>query len=88
MNDFNIFGIGGMIFLLLIIALGVIVIVSSMKVWQTKLKSTNEQSYQKLSEDMIELQKQSNLHQENINQQLTQMNSRLKEVSRFLKEVE
>lgn len=59
MMDVNtIFGLAGMGFTLLLIALVVVIIVALIKVWQTKVKTSKEGGYQKQIAEAIQMQRE------------------------------
>lgn len=87
-NQETIFGLAGMGFVILIIALVVVVVVSLMKVWQTKMKTTNEEVYQNQAAEVIEIQKESARLNEQLATELTEIKTRLASIERILKEVE
>lgn len=82
------FGLAGMGFAILLVALLVVIIVQLMKVWQTKIQTKNEESYYKIATDAIEVQKKSVLQQENLDAELREVKERLASIEKILKEVE
>lgn len=75
-------------FAILFLALIVVVIVSLIKVGQTKIKSEKEAVYQKLASDAIEAQKETARLNEKLVDEMTEIKNRLTSIEKILKEVE
>ncbi len=88
MNEDTTFGLAGMAFAILLIALAVVLIVHWMKVWQTKIQTAKEEGYQKLATDAVELQKATAQQQKEITEEMKELNKRLSSIEQILKEVE
>lgn len=88
MHSHLVTSIAGMGFVILILALIVVVIVSLIRVWQTKVQTTKEELYQKLALDATEAQKENVRQQEKLIEELTEVKERLASIERILKEVE
>ncbi|MDA3129427.1 hypothetical protein ACFPTR_03790 [Aliibacillus thermotolerans] len=88
MQEETIYGLAGMGFAILLIALGVVMIVSLTKVWQTKIKTTKEEVYQKQAAEAIEAQKESARLNEKLATEMAEMKERITSIEKILKEVE
>lgn len=88
MNQETIFGLAGMAFVILLIALIVVVVVSLTKVWQTKIKTTKEKMYQELAAEALKAQKQTADLNEKLVTDISEVKDRLTSIERILKEVE
>lgn len=88
MNEDTIFGLAGMGFALLIIAFVVVIIVSLMKVWRTKIQTAKEEVYQKLAADAIQAQEESAEQQKFLATEMADVKERLASIEKILKEVE
>ncbi|EKN68675.1 hypothetical protein BAZO_03430 [Schinkia azotoformans LMG 9581] len=85
MNGETIFGLAGMGFIILILALAVLFIVPIAK---TATKSQNEEVFRKQAADAIEAQKATTLLNEKLATEMTEIKERLISIERILKEVE
>lgn len=88
MNSETTFGLAGMGFIVLIGVLVVVIIVSLIKTWQTKIQSTKETAYQEIAEELIDANQNTIKHQKKILQDLQDLNHRVKNVEKILREVE
>ncbi len=85
MHEETIFGLAGMAFAIILIALFV---VSFTKIWQTKIKTAKEEIYQRLAADAVDAQKESARLNDKLSTELTEIKERLASIERILKEVE
>ncbi|WP_200411587.1 hypothetical protein [Virgibacillus salexigens] len=88
MDSETMFGLAGMLFVVLIIGLAVVLLVSLTKVWQTKIQTSKEEVYQNLAAEVIEVQKASNAHQEKISTDMEEVKAKVVSMEKMLKEVE
>lgn len=87
MNE-EVMHVAGMVFVILLLSLGVIIIVSYFKVWQTKIKTVKEELYQKQAAEAIEVQKKTASLNEKLVQEVAEVKERLAAIEKVLKEVE
>jgi hypothetical protein len=80
-----VFGIG---FIILIAALVVIIGIFLIKVWQTKIITGKDISYQQLAKDAVEAQEQISKDQKNITKDVSEILTRISSIEKTLKEVE
>ena len=85
MSEEIIYGVAGMIFVIIIIV-GIIFAVT--KITEAKLKNDKSVKYEKLASDAIDLQKETTLLNKQISADLTEVKERLTSIKRILKEVE
>lgn len=85
MDEGTIFGLAGMVFVILIITLVVMFVVPIAK---AKIKTEKEEVYQKQAADAIQAQKESARQQEKLATEMTEVKERLTSIERILKEVE
>jgi uncharacterized protein YlxW (UPF0749 family) len=78
----------GVFYSLTVLVLITIIIVYLLKIWQTKIQAGKEQTYQKMSEELLALQRDTSEHQKKILQELQDLNNRMKNVEKILREVE
>jgi uncharacterized protein YlxW (UPF0749 family) len=78
----------GVFYSLTVLILTTIIIVYLLKIWQTKIQAGKEQAYQKMSEELLALQRNTSEHQKQILQELQNLNDRMKHVEKILREVE
>lgn len=83
-----IINIAGMGFVFLLLALFVVIVISLIKVWRTKIETTKEEMYKKLAIDAAEVQKETARQQEKLLEELADIKERLATIERILKEVE
>lgn len=83
-----IFNIAGMWFVFLLLALFVVIVISLIKVWRTKIETPKEEMYKKLAIDAAEVQKETARQQEKLLEELADIKERLATIERILKEVE
>lgn len=83
-----IFNITGMWFVFLLLALFVVIVISLIKVWRTKIETPEEEMYKKLAIDAAEVQKETARQQEKLLEELADIKERLATIERILKEVE
>lgn len=88
MDTDSMFGLAGMGFALLLVALLVVIIVALMKVWQTKIQSSKEDGYQQLATESIGIQKETAQLNQKLSVELTEVKTRLASIEKILKEVE
>lgn len=88
MNHDTMVDLAGMAFVVLIAALIVVIIVYLIKTWQTKIQSTKDEAYQKILEDLFALQEDTIRHQAVLLAEFQDMNNRIKNVEKILREVE
>lgn len=88
MNSETVFGLAGMAFIVLIGVLVAVIIVSLIKTWQTKIQSTKETAYQQIAEELLDSKQNTIKHQTRILQELQDLNHRVKNVEKILREVE
>ncbi|MBO8164245.1 MAG: hypothetical protein H0Z34_11090 [Brevibacillus sp.] len=75
-------------FVILILSLAVVIIVTLIKTWQTKMQSGKEKVYQQLAEEAIELQKQTVENQKKLAEELHELKKRVASIEKILREVE
>lgn len=75
-------------FALTVMGFAVIIIVYLIRTWQIKIQAGKEQAYQKMSEELLALQRDTSEHQKQILQELQDLNNRMKNVEKILREVE
>jgi cytochrome oxidase assembly protein ShyY1 len=75
-------------FALTVMGFAVIIIVYLIRTWQIKIQAGKEQAYQKMSEELLALQQDTVEHQKQILQELQDLNNRMKNVEKILREVE
>jgi cytochrome oxidase assembly protein ShyY1 len=75
-------------FALTVMGFAVIIIVYLIRTWQIKIQAGKEQAYQKMSEELLALQRDTVEHQKQILQELQDLNNRMKNVEKILREVE
>lgn len=78
----------GVFYSLTVLVLITIIIVYLIKTWQVKIQAGKEQVYQKMSEELLALQRDTSEHQKKILQELQELNYRMKNVEKILREVE
>jgi cytochrome oxidase assembly protein ShyY1 len=78
----------GAFYSLTVLTLATIIIVYMLKTWQIKIQAGKEQAYQKMSEELLALQRNTSEHQKQILQELQDLNNRMKNVEKILREVE
>ena len=83
-----IINIAGMGFVFLLLALFVVIVISLIKVWRTKIETTKEEMYKKLAIDAAEVQTETARQQEKLLEELADIKERLATIERILKEVE
>lgn len=88
MNEVTIHSLAGMGFVILVLALIVVVIIGLIKVWQTKIKTSQEEVYQRLAQDAITAQEDTARLNEKLVTELSEMKERIISIERMLKEVE
>lgn len=88
MNEQTMYGLAGMAFVIILIALAVVLIIGLMKVWQTKIKTTKEDVYQKQAAESLQTQKDSVHQQEMLTKEMSDIKIRLGSIEKILKEVE
>lgn len=88
----EIFGIGGMVFVLIILSLIVVVISQVLKFYRAKITSTVEiardEAYRKLAEEAISVQQKIAEDQQRIIKNLSEMKERINAMDKMLREVE
>jgi hypothetical protein len=87
-NSETTFGLAGMAFFFLVLVLVVVVIVQLMKVWQAKSVAAKGESYQRLAEEAIHVQREIASHQKQAASELQDIKVRLASIEKMLKEVE
>lgn len=85
MDADTIFGLAGMVFVILIAGIAVIFVVPLAK---AKIKSENEEAYQKMASDAIQVQEKSGQQQEKLAEEMGEVKQRLASIEKILKEVE
>jgi cytochrome oxidase assembly protein ShyY1 len=75
-------------FALTVMGFAVIIIVYLIRTWQIKIQAGKEQAYQKMSEELLALKRNNIEHQKQILQELQDLNNRMKNVEKILREVE
>lgn len=85
MSEEIIWGLSGMIFLFLLIA---VLFIPLSKIAQTKLQSDKEKIYQKLASDAVETQKETAQLNKKLAEEMEEVKKRLTSIERILKEVE
>lgn len=85
MSEEIIWGLSGMIFLILLIA---VLFIPFSKIAQTKLQSDKEKIYQKLASDAVETQKETAQLNKKLAEEMEEVKKRLTSIERILKEVE
>lgn len=85
MSEEIIWGLSGMIFLILLIA---VLFIPLSKIAQTKLQSDKEKIYQKLASDAVETQKETAQLNKKLAKEMEEVKKRLTSIERILKEVE
>lgn len=85
MSEEIIWGLSGMIFLILLIA---VLFIPLSKIAQTKLQSDKEKIYQKLASDAVETQKETAQLNKKLAEEMEEVKKRLTSIERILKEVE
>ena len=88
MNEVTIHSLAGMGFVILVLALIVVVIIGLIKVWQTKIKTSQEEVYQRLAQDAITAQEDTARLNEKLVTELSEMKERIISIERMLKVVE
>ncbi|QIQ32090.1 hypothetical protein DER53_03810 [Parageobacillus toebii NBRC 107807] len=78
----------GVFYSLTVLVLTTIIIVYLIKTWHVKIQAGKEQAYQKMSEELLALQRDTSEHQKQILQELQDLNNRMKNVEKILREVE
>lgn len=85
MSEEIIWGLSGMVFLILLIA---VLFIPLSKIAQTKLQSDKEKIYQKLASDAVETQKETAQLNKKLAEEMEEVKKRLTSIERILKEVE
>lgn len=85
MSEEIIWGLSGMIFLILLIA---VLFIPLSKIAQTKLQSDKEKIYQKLASDAVETQKETAQLNKKLAEEMEEVKKRLTSIERILKEME
>lgn len=85
MSEEIIWGLSGMIFLFLLIA---VLFIPLSKIAQTKLQSDKEKIYQKLASDAVETQKETAQLNKKLAEEMEEVKKRLTSIERILKEME
>lgn len=88
MNEVTVHSLAVMGFVILVLALIVVVIIGLIKVWQTKIKTSQEEVYQRLAQDAITAQEDTARLNEKLVTELSEMKERIISIERMLKEVE
>lgn len=85
MSEEVIWGLAGMAFVVLIVA---ILFIPIAKIAQTKIQTTKEEVYQKLAAEAIEAQKETNRINEKLADEISVLKEKIASIERILKEVE
>ncbi|MCU9593293.1 hypothetical protein OEV82_02335 [Caldibacillus thermolactis] len=85
MSEEVIWGLAGMAFVVLIVA---ILFIPIAKIAQTKIQTTKEEVYQKLAAEAIEAQKETNRINEKLADEISDLKEKIASIERILKEVE
>ena len=85
MSEEVIWGLAGMAFVVLIVA---ILFIPIAKIAQTKIQTTKEEVYQKLAAEAIEAQKETNRINEKLVDEISDLKEKIASIERILKEVE
>ncbi|GAA0423631.1 MAG: hypothetical protein ACQEWU_17480 [Bacillota bacterium] len=88
MDSETMYELAGMLFVVFLIGFAVVLLVSLTKVWQTRIKTSKEEVYQKLAAEAIEVQKASNTHQEKLTADMKEIKEKVASMEKMLKEVE
>lgn len=93
MNEDVIFGIGGMIFVLvLLVPLAVVLAWQGLRLWQMRITSTAEiardEAYRKLAEEAVIVQQKMAEDQQKIVKDLSEMKERINAMEKMLREVD
>ncbi|MFC5542301.1 hypothetical protein [Ureibacillus sp. FSL W7-1570] len=85
MSEEVIWGLAGMAFVVLVVA---ILFIPIAKIAQTKIQTTKEEVYQKLAAEAIEAQKETNRINEKLADEISDLKEKIASIERILKEVE
>lgn len=85
MSEEVIWGLAGMAFVVLIVA---ILFIPIAKIAQTKIQTTKEEVYQKLAAEAIEAQKETNRINEKLADEISDLKEKIASIERILKEIE